>query len=316
MQDLSLYPGEVAETDEAGRSPNGGRPRRGREQLSQRFTLIELLVVVAIIAILASLLIPSLNRARYKSQVVGCVSQMHQMSIGIMGYTADYNNFYPAAPLGRRDPASIAFVDETSGTGENSYDFRPAFREYFGAMLNDIMKCPLTEELWWAYEDNNKTNPRMYYYSNIDYYNLTIHTESKTPYAFYFNTIGDQPLSNSWDMTRPMRRPGDTFEPMRLPGREFNVLMSDFLFHNYWGGEYVATCHQGPTGGGFPAGNYVNFNWGYGFFRGYETTANFCGDDGSIKTYENVGHDSEPSGAMVNLRNGGAAYLVPADFER
>lgn len=289
---------------------------RANSNQSATFTLIELLVVVAIIGILASLLLPALNRARYKGQLVGCISQIRQMSIGVTTYSSDYNSFYPAGRAGRRDPASIAYQDEITGTGENSYDFRPAFREYFGTKLNNIMKCPLAKKWWWANEDPIPTD-LSYYYANIDEYSLGAHTESKSPYAFFFNTIGDQPLSDSWDMARPMKRVGDTFEPLRLGGREFNLLMSDFLFHNKWQGDYIATTHQAPDGSGTPAGNYVNFNTGYGFYPGFSTTANFCGDDGSIKTYDNVSHDSEISGVFVNLRSlNSAGYLVPADFER
>lgn len=63
----------------------------------EAFTLIELLVVISIIAILASLLIPSLSRAKQASHSARCKSNLRQIGLALDMYTSE-NRYYPGAP--------------------------------------------------------------------------------------------------------------------------------------------------------------------------------------------------------------------------
>ncbi|MHC4443734.1 MAG: prepilin-type N-terminal cleavage/methylation domain-containing protein [Planctomycetota bacterium] len=59
------------------------------------FTLIELLVVVAIIALLAAILIPSLQRAREQAKIASCKANSKQIATITATYQAEYKGYVP-----------------------------------------------------------------------------------------------------------------------------------------------------------------------------------------------------------------------------
>ncbi len=60
-----------------------------------RFTLIELLIVVAIIAILASMLLPALTQARAAAQKTMCLANEKQMHLAASLYAEDHEEWFP-----------------------------------------------------------------------------------------------------------------------------------------------------------------------------------------------------------------------------
>lgn len=63
--------------------------------LRRGFTLIELLVVIAVIAILAAMLLPSLNKAKERAQQARCMSNERQVLLGLRMYADNQEHGFP-----------------------------------------------------------------------------------------------------------------------------------------------------------------------------------------------------------------------------
>lgn len=71
---------------------------RRRTNSASAFTLVELLIVIAILAILAALLLPSLVSARHKSWKAACLANLRQVGIAITAYAGDNDGLIPYGP--------------------------------------------------------------------------------------------------------------------------------------------------------------------------------------------------------------------------
>lgn len=105
---------------------------RRRHIAAQAFTLIELLVVVAIIALLVSILLPSLVRAREQTRSVACSTNMRQIALGMATYEFDFRRLPPTESSlkasGKSAQVGMTWQGRRSGINLNS-DPNPACRK-------------------------------------------------------------------------------------------------------------------------------------------------------------------------------------------
>lgn len=94
-----------------------GRP--GRSDTRRGFTLVELLVVIGIIALLISILLPSLNRAREAAKTVKCSANLRSLGQGLQIYLQDNKGMMPIGFWdGINDPSKdVASALPTSNPG-------------------------------------------------------------------------------------------------------------------------------------------------------------------------------------------------------
>ncbi|MBN1344017.1 MAG: prepilin-type N-terminal cleavage/methylation domain-containing protein [Phycisphaerae bacterium] len=109
-----------------------------RFERSRGFSLLELLSAVAIIALLASILIPSLSSARKSAKQVVCASQLRALAQAAVGYSTDYNDAIPGSPL-----TSGAHFTQTPGfdvwkPGDSVVDWY----DFAGAILPRLTATP------------------------------------------------------------------------------------------------------------------------------------------------------------------------------
>lgn len=104
-------------------------------------TLVELLVVISIIAILASMLLPALNKARVWARRSACASNLKQLALGNLMYRSDNDDYF----CGGANPASAEAI-QIWPRSLNSY--------VPGAEGNFRLRCPEKTAKYYGLHEN------------------------------------------------------------------------------------------------------------------------------------------------------------------
>lgn len=84
------------------------------------FTLVELLVVIGIIALLISILLPSLNRARDAAKKTVCLSNIRELGNSFRLYASQFKDAIPIGYMAEKQFSYVALWHD-GGTGVNSF---------------------------------------------------------------------------------------------------------------------------------------------------------------------------------------------------
>jgi len=104
------------------------------------FTLVELLVVVAVVALLASLLLPALTASRAEARRVACLSNQRQIGLAILTYAQDYDDVFPIAHyFDAERPAYVAW-DTITPLGDPNHAEPGLIWRHVGHVA--VQQCP------------------------------------------------------------------------------------------------------------------------------------------------------------------------------
>ena len=104
------------------------------------FTLIELLVVIAIIALLVSILMPSLQKAKEMAKDVVCASNQKSVSYGIFLYAQDYDDQIPVSTMYNPGWYWLHWAHRIGKVADSNETIPSYFRNYNGPLKDTYVR--------------------------------------------------------------------------------------------------------------------------------------------------------------------------------
>lgn len=104
------------------------------------FTLVELLVVIGIIAVLMSLLLPAVNRAREQSKQIVCLNNLRQLGMAFLSYANENQGRFPA-PARYSSLLPDDWIYWEPGQAGRPFGRGPLIK-YIGSSSESTFRCP------------------------------------------------------------------------------------------------------------------------------------------------------------------------------
>ncbi len=241
------------------------------------FTLVELMVVIAIVAVLLSILLPSLTKAREAARNLHCQVNLKQLAIASIVYSNDHKGIVPYGAYYNPDPEVTVIIDHT---------FLAATRQI---LFNDyavnraaLWMCPLG-----VYRDYKSINPS---YLSDKFYSETSSSSAnsnRTNYGYYVGPGRD--IANATFGLPEVRRFPNAQDPAN------RIMWGDPLCWDGPGTRFIGT-----------SGNYMPGNTHDTSGDAYPVAANYVFIDGHVKLRNYR--------AGSNVKNMSRQYFLYKDF--
>jgi prepilin-type N-terminal cleavage/methylation domain-containing protein/prepilin-type processing-associated H-X9-DG protein len=246
------------------------------------FTLVELLVVIGIIAVLVSILLPAINKARQAAQTVQCASNLKEVSMGIMQHA---KNRFDRGPGGgqRTSPssASVAWQEIMNYEYYKNGNYLP--RLLNGGNIKNKLACPVAASAVF-----NSSGARVYAINShltgpksngppVSYGNGTRHPNPVEMDDYY------KPFSASWTFAGGDYWYGAKIVKFRRPSQK--ILLAESDRSDAIGGTADISLN-GPAGGypSWSAARTVSPAYGSYSFRHTNLRMNAAFFDGHVET--------------------------------
>jgi prepilin-type N-terminal cleavage/methylation domain-containing protein len=235
-------------------------------RIKDGFTLVELLVVIAIIALLLSILMPALNRARESARRVVCALNIKSMLVGVIAYGGDNSSCMPTWDV---NPVTYGYTknampqmtqqDQFASSGEWK---KVMLGKLFPGYVSDghLYYCPSNQEMQYKW-DKRSTGVAGQYYNCPAFAGMLTNPRGAAWSAYYLRGDLDPTYKNPVDV-RVYR-----YEKTLIKHPQWIIICDLGGIRYPWDVRPLPDINH-RNGNGYPA--YFNDGWVDGHISGYK----------------------------------------------